>query len=267
MTPYVGIAGVTAPEQAVALANQFEAAGFARGGARMGLVGYCITGEMLRGAQAPSPRYARLDALVAAAQAAATFGAHAIHYVAGDAMTPSCASDLRVLFLDTGLYATGRCRVLQLNQATTLVAPDDLAQVKDAMPALEVIVQVGCDDLACTARGALAERLRAFAPYTAVFLIDPSQGRGRSFDVAPLRDVLTELRAAFPAVALGFAGGLSPDNVAARMATFASVSDGAVSVDVESGVRDARDQLDFARTGAFITAASGAAALTRRVRR
>lgn len=258
MTPYVGIAGVATPDQAAELAAQFEAAGFACGGMRMGLIGYCTTSEMLRGVQPPSPRYARLDALVAAAQVEARSCVHAIHYAPDETSPSRFVADVRALFLDTGLYASGRCRVLQLNHAAARVAPDALAHVKARMPALEVVVQVGSDDLACTARGALVERLRAFAPYTAVFLIDPSQGRGLSFEVAPLRGVLAEIRAAFPDVAPGFAGGLSPDNVATRLAAFASVLGGEVSIDVESGVRDARDQLDLARTRAFITAAANA---------
>lgn len=92
-------------------------------------------------------------------------------------------------------------------------------------------------------------------------LYDPSGGQGLAFDPQSAIATALELRRAFPELNLGIAGGLSPDNVAANVGTVWR-EDPMVSIDVESRVRTADDDLDISLAARFI---SGALDLDRRL--
>ena len=150
MKPYIGIAGVTTRQQAKAITGQFYSNAVGAGGnGHYGLMGYCLTSEMINGHDdRVDPRYIKLDDLNVL-YFKQPFGRNAIHYSPHpEAPDDYFTSDLYSIFMGKGseIYKSGAGRVLQINRAFN-VSPDLLANIKDAeegmLPALEIIFQVG----------------------------------------------------------------------------------------------------------------------------
>jgi phosphoribosylanthranilate isomerase len=80
----------------------------------------------------------------------------------------------------------------------------------------------------------------------AVALLDRSGGRG----------ILDGDWPGPPSAPCGYAGGLTPDNVAAQLDRIAAVAgDAKVWIDAESGLRDERDRFDLRKAERFLAAA------------
>lgn len=256
MRPYVGISGVTDPRQARAVAQQFRDAGFSPESAYQGLIGYCVTAASMAGAEPPAPRYADPDRLDVSLIPDLDIGANILHFVPPKNDDALCVKYLSQLLLETGLYEKKLCRMVQINYGTEYVTPHALHAIKQRMPDLEIVLQVGRRDLAERTTRDLLVQLAGYASFTSLFLIDPSQGRGVSFDAEGVRPVVSAIQSRFPTIPLGFAGGLTPGNLGEHFRGFSSLTAELFSIDVESGVRNEADSLCMEKTAGFISQAA-----------
>jgi hypothetical protein len=86
-------------------------------------------------------------------------------------------------------------------------------------------------------------------------LYDPSEGLGSAFDPERAIRGVARLRAEFPGLSCGVAGGLAPENVRDMVAPLWA-ADRSINIDVEGRVRDpATDTLDVPRAVAYARAA------------
>lgn len=253
MKPYVGITGVTTREQSSRIADQFQSAGFSNRGRYQGMIGYLSDWSFIRKGEPLSDpkRYAAISDLPDIFDPTQEFGANAVHFLPEPHDSDALMRDLDTLFISNGVYERGLSKVVQINRATQIVNPAVLARVIDLMPELVIICQVGREDLQGSVE-ALIAKLANFAPYTDVFLVDPSQGQGREIETDRFIDVFTVLRDTFPHVQIAVAGGISGDNVADKLDGFSRIIGQPFSIDMESGARDEYDELDLSKTRLYI---------------
>ena len=263
MKPYIGIAGVTTRQQTKAITGQFYSNAVGTGGnGHYGLMGYCLTSEMINGHDdRTDPRYIKLDDLYVL-NFKQPFGRNAIHYSPHpEAPDDYFTGDLYSIFMGKGseIYKSGAGRVLQINRAFN-VSPDLLANIKDPedgmSPALEVIFQLGPDKITDMTPGELVARLDPYSKNISAILLDSSFGTGRKMNVQSFAPYIKALEKVFPDKILVFAGGLNPENVADQISALSQVTTRPFSIDVESGVRNERDELDLYKTEAFIQRAA-----------
>lgn len=252
MTPFVGIAGVDTGDDASQVARQFLAAGFSRASGRMGAIGYCVTGEMMGGRPPPSRRYVDPRQFAAALAPDQSFGSNVLHFLPLAEAGDTCVAQIEALLVGTGVHASGNCRVVQINYASERVSPEALRRLKQRLPGLEIIVQVGRRDLTQRSPAELVAHLGPFATVADMLLVDPSQGQGRAFDRDAVQERVDAIVDAYPDIALGFAGGLDPDNVISKLSEFAALARRPFAIDVESGVRDHDDRLSLEKTRRFL---------------
>lgn len=82
-------------------------------------------------------------------------------------------------------------------------------------------------------------------------LFDPSGGRGASFEANAAIHTLNAIASAFPHLRRGVAGGLSPENILAKLRPIRA-NDPTISIDVEGRVRDPKsDELILERVVAY----------------
>lgn len=263
MKPYIGIAGVTTRQQAKAITGQFYSNAVGAGGnGHYGLMGYCLTSEMINGHDdRVDPRYIKLDDLNVL-YFKQPFGRNAIHYSPHpEAPDDYFTSDLYSIFMGKGseIYKSGAGRVLQINRAFN-VSPDLLANIKDpeegVLPALEIIFQVEPERIKDMRPGELVARLDPYSKNISAILLDSSFGTGRKMNVQSFAPYIKALEKVFPDKILVFAGGLNPENAAAQVSALGQLTTRPFSIDVESGVRNEGDELDLYKTEAFIQRAA-----------
>jgi len=251
--PYVGISCVTSRDEANAVAKQFLSSGFSRSNELyQGAIGYAMTWEMLRQKIPLGTRYVGVKGLPDIMMKNQNFGINVLHFVPEPGSYQDLLSDVTMLFLDSGLYTSEQCRVMQLNYGTC-IAVEALELIKNLLPELKIIFQVGRTDLENKDLDVTVKTLKKYSEYIDMFLIDPSQGTGREIDIKIIQKLIPLLQQECPFVGIGFAGGFSAENIQNRIQVFASLSSSLFAIDVESGVRSKVDDLlDFEKTQNFI---------------
>ena len=257
MKSYIGITGATTLEQTYKIARQFLKSGFSSQKSFVGMIGYATDWNLIRnGVSLSNPaRYPRIKDLPNILHPTQDFGINVIHFLPEPLNCNLLIKDLEALFITNNVYESGLCRTLQLNYATQNVNPEALLAVKNMMPNLQIICQVGKNALA-NSTGELIKNLAKYAPHVEIFLIDPSQGQGQEIQINLCREIVTAIRESFPQVGIAFAGGLSASNVKSKLKSCSSIIEPPFSIDMESGARDENDQLDLIQTGLYIQKAA-----------
>ena len=259
MKPYIGIAGVTTRQQTKAITGQFYSNAVGTGGnGHYGLMGYCLTSEMINGHDdRTDPRYIKLDDLYVL-NFKQPFGRNAIHYWPHpEAPDDYFTGDLYSIFMGKGseIYKSGAGRVLQINRAFNVSAAS-MSVAKEMLPSLTIIFQLGPDKIMEMRPDELVSRIAPYSPNIHAILLDSSYGTGSKMDTKKLVPYVAALEKVFPSKILVFAGGLNPENVADQISALSQVTTRPFSIDVESGVRNERDELDLYKTEAFIQRAA-----------
>ncbi len=259
MKPYVGISCIQSASEAKTVAQQFISAGMGRDKPVQGMLGYAVDWQMVRDdcfvPQANKKRYVSLDSLTQIMHKDQKFGINMVHFVPQAGNDEQFVADVRKIFNETGLIDSGTCSYLQLNWGTS-VGSRAVSQLKEAVPGLNIIFQVGEEDMSENSTEDLVGELGQYAPYVDGFLIDPSQGQGKDFNARDIVSNVVGIRKVFPEYQIVLTGGLSPENIAEKIAEFRSIPAEGFSIDVESGVRDAGDNLDLNKTKIFIDRAA-----------
>ncbi|MBP7721719.1 MAG: hypothetical protein KA155_04190 [Alphaproteobacteria bacterium] len=259
MKPYIGIAGVTTRQQTKAITGQFYSNAVGTGGnGHYGLMGYCLTSEMINGHDdRTDPRYIKLDDLYVL-NFKQPFGRNAIHYSPHpEAPDDYFTGDLYSIFMGKGseIYKSGAGRVLQINRAFNVSAAS-MSVAKEMLPSLTIIFQLGPDKIMEMRPDELVSRIAPYSPNIHAILLDSSYGTGSKMDTKKLVPYVAALEKVFPSKILVFAGGLNPENVAEQISALSQVTTRPFSIDVESGVRNERGELDLYKTEAFIQRAA-----------
>lgn len=155
-----------------------------------------------------------------------------IHY--GAANTANLHQDLRMVRI-----GFRRANGIQLN--VVWPNPEEIQMYKEMYQKDTIVLQIGPRALQKIdhSQQALAEMLKVYEPIVDYFLLDPSDGQGKSFDMKTLKNYLEATRdiSILPAVA----GGLNHRNVRELRELVQTFG---ISIDAESGLRDADDFLN-----------------------
>lgn len=229
--PYIGITGFTQREQVQQVLRALDELPSMHKRALM--VGVLASSKSMQGEATRYPgRYPAIDEIDK------IFMPHEralnlIHYATDDQST--LLEQLKELMLFGGPFLHG----FQLN----VKWPDPSV--------LEAVVQTGYGIVLQIGGGALKEcrndpqevarRLQEYRTAVTSILIDPSSGRGVDFDPLEIIAYLQAIARTTPDIGLGFAGGLSPDNLDRIVMVLDSFP--YASIDVEGKLRDSEDRL------------------------
>ncbi len=142
-----------------------------------------------------------------------------------------------------------RCHGFQLN--TAWPDPRTIETYKIRFGQKTIVLQINSKAMDEVRRSPteLTTRLKAYADLANYALIDPSAGRGRSFDLDFAAECFSSIRGILPDLGLGVAGGLAPDNLNRLRPLLANYR---FSIDVETGVRRySNDEFDVSKAVSF----------------
>jgi phosphoribosylanthranilate isomerase len=227
--PYIGVTGPTDVTEVRALKREFEDAGYTMDSPHVPMIGFLVSQKTLNFKQVANLRYPDIDTLPELlSEAAGTF--RTIHYTTPDA--DNLAEEVTRLF--QGIYKEGLCRAVQLN--VVFPPPDQVGLIKGTFPKMQIIF--AANRAVMTSRKP-EEEIARYARALDYVLIDPSGGRGIPFELTPSLDLYRKLAQKMPQTTMGFAGGLTAENVEQVVANILrSTETTAFSLDAEGGLRD-----------------------------
>lgn len=240
--PYVGVAGVTTRKQANAVLAAIPS-GFPRRVA----IGVLASAKTLAGGDCNARSPAPGD--IAAIFPNDVRALNLVHYFTrtiGEGLSHELAHALSV--------GGSNCNGLQIN-----VAWPEVRQLRSFLDGLSrtprVVLQIGpaALDVVNHDPQRTADILSHYVDGGVIsdVLLDGSGGTGRPIGFARIADFAAVLRAAYPDLGIAIAGGLSPHHLPDRALLRG------VSIDAESGVRDASDALDNGKVRAFLANVGG----------
>jgi len=131
------------------------------------------------------------------------------------------AEEVNNLFNMNHLYRDSFCRALQINMTWPDV--DQIKKIKDRYPEMEVLLSITGTAIKGKTPGEIADRAATYDGLVDYVLVDPSGGRGVSFDHRQCSEIMKGVRERMPETAIGVAGGFSGDNVYLRFLDVAHI--------------------------------------------
>lgn len=232
--PYIGITGITEPNQAHILANCFKQY-LPEDSSHIGMAGYLVSEKMLHGIPETNQRFPSFDSLSSLLRITASSGLNTIHYRTSN--KEGLASQIVEVFKKDNIYEDDLCRTVQLN----LRYPnhEELLKVKDQLPKLDIIFLISGRMMRRNNTYQLGKHLERYQELADYILIDPSGGRGVSFDERDIKPYFDLAKIVFPNAPIILAGGFNPENVIQRVyQTSRLLQTEEFGIDAESGLRD-----------------------------
>lgn len=236
--PYIGVTGITSPEDAREVSNIFKENNLVGADAAyQGMVGYLVGSRTFENSTRGSSRYPSLFDLSGLLEQTKGTAFNTFHYY-----TPrrdQFGQQVIDLFQLEDIYDDNLCRGLQLNFAWPSVA--ELARVKRVLPDLKIILQLGAQILNQPIK-VVRTRLPEYRELINYVLIDPSGGTGERLNMTNARRAFDEIQTVRPDATVIFAGGFSPDTVVAQVhaiRNFTGINQ--FGIDAETGLRTGRD--------------------------
>lgn len=231
--PYIGVTGVDNVPHGKAIVQAFlnEGLGIDQS-THMGMVGVLVSERSLR-TQEGSTKYPNLAIIrnIFRTTRGKTF--NTLHY--HTYREKDLAGQLQRLLVDSYLFPDGLCDGIQLNIRWPDV--EEIRKTRTQFPYLKIILQLGPRVLDASPESITSQ----LTPYTELInyaLIDPSGGRNRLLAVNTAAPVHNQIRAAFPDLALAFAGGYNSTNVNTRLwLLFQTVGTKKFGIDAQGGLR------------------------------
>lgn len=237
--PYIGVSGLTAPEQA----REMLALLIAHGCDRLLMIGVLASRRSCLGLdQEPATRHPAPESFPRIFQDH-PLAFNVIHYHTD--RLEDLGAQLSAVASFGGSYLDG----FQLN--VSWPPPSELAAFRAERPKMRLILQIGAPELREHTPRELASRLRKYEGLADDVLLDASRGTGQPLDARKVRPYLEAL--AESGFCLGVAGGLGPDSL--HLAEPLLQDFPRLSLDAESRLRDGRDQFDPIRGAEYIRGA------------
>lgn len=241
--PYIGVTGLTIPDEARVVAQTFERC-LPPESSHQGAVGYLVNLSTLDGFNRCPAKFPDINDLPSLLSQTRDVALNTIHYNTKDRNT--LPWQIIKLFGQNDIYRDDLCRTLQLN-----VRWPDLSHVeaiKSALPQLRIIFPLTPRILRRQTREEIADSLGPFKNFIDFILIDPSGGKGTTFEASWVAPYFRLLKYDFPEKQIIVAGGFNEGNVAPRLAqiTYALMS-AEFGIDAESGLRKTVVENQFGR--------------------
>lgn len=232
--PYIAVTGV-----GDRLGAQAVAAAFADVGPTLcnhvGMVGYLVSDRTLAGEPPGNSRYVPIDDLADLLALTGKSAVNAIHYYNSE--RNQLPEQLSCLFAKDGIYRAGLCRTVQLNMNWPDVT--HLQAIRQTLPDLRIILILSGRSQRHVALPQIGQMLRKYHSLVDFLLIDPSGGRGVTFEADYIAPFYATAREALPNTPFVLAGGFSAKNVTSRLQVLADCLETSdFGTDAETGLRD-----------------------------
>lgn len=231
--PYVGVTGPVNVTETQNICRAFSEAGYSLNGNYLPMLGFLASEKTLRGQSTLNRRYPPINSLSSLLQATDGKVFTMIHYNTKE--TNSLANQVSQIF--EGIYEEGLCKAIQLN----IVWPNisQIKKIKRKYPDMKIVFQAS--QRAMDGRNPLqiGEGIKCYGDLLDYVLIDPSGGRGLPFNLESSVAVYSELKEKCPNLTIGFAGGLTGQNVVYTTKELArKIGAKDFCIDTEGGLRD-----------------------------
>jgi hypothetical protein len=244
---YVGVTGIKSVSDARAVLGLFEKHGFTMQSCKIPMIGILVSGRMLD-VTWESERYPRIDVL---GEIISEIDGKAFCTVHVDNKPRSkwCDEILAIEAYLSGMDVGG----IQINVKHPL--PGEIARLKKEFHKdVSIIMQYSDDFISKDPKKAAAD-FSAYAHLVDYVLIDPSRGQGLEINAGKALSHYTELKKHFD-IGIGFAGGFTSANIGKYIEKFKKHVGGSnFSIDVETGVRDNKNDLSIKMVDEYLSSA------------
>lgn len=211
--PYVSVTGVSSEEEVDGTINLFSKYGFDFDSDYLPFLGFLVSRDtVVRGEQPRKIRYPFFGALPRLLEKTRNKAVPAIHYCTRKS---SVFSEIKTLFDTYNIYDDCRCKAVQLN--TAWPKPEDVSQIKNEYPNMRIILQLSKYAMDGLKPEQIAERVVENYSNVDYVLVDPSGGKGIGFEPVIVSEVYKALKNKSCSATIGFAGGLSGENVSGKI--------------------------------------------------
>jgi hypothetical protein len=212
--PYVGITGVTSQKEMREVAEEFKTVDYTLQTPHIPMVGVLVSYKTLNHQQTNNLRYPELHQVPGILVEGMGKVFPMIHY--NSRKTDTLADQISSLF--GGIYDIGLCRGLQLNIPWPNIA--QVREIKKRFPLMKIVFQLSKSAMEGLHPEKIGERIKEYDESIDYVLIDPSGGRGKELQLNSDQKYLqidSLLQEEMPDITIGFAGGLSGDNVSEKV--------------------------------------------------
>ena len=257
--PYIGVTGLVSHREIFEVHNEFEDAGYGLDAKHVPMMGFLVSYKTLNGQLTQNRRYPKFKDLRSLLESVPPEVMPMIHYNSRELHT--LPEQIEQVF--TNFYKDYLCMDVQLNIPWPYTA--HVRKIKDKFPEMKIAIQLSQKAMEDLSLIGIADRFSTYGKDIDYALIDPSGGRGLDFNLGKSIMIYKELRNSFPWLVVGFAGGLTGENVESKARSIiSSVNEDNFCIDAEGGLRDkvtdeyGDDTLNFEKVRAYIRAASSA---------
>ena len=227
---YVSVTGGISEEEVKGIIKEFREAGYTMDSSHAPAIGFLVSEKTLNGLPTPNKRFAKFEDIPLLVKAACEDVLPVIHYNSRNLETLS--EQVKKAF--GGIYKL--CRTVQLN--TEWPDPFEVYRIKEYLDELSIILQVSYKAMEGRGVKEIADKVIGYGDSIDYVLIDPSKGRGVSFDVSHSVSLYKEIKSKKD-YSIVFAGGLCRENVLIVLAELLDrIGTTDFSVDAEGRLRD-----------------------------
>jgi hypothetical protein len=254
--PYVGVTGAVFEEEVKAIVDSFERNGLTMNGSHVPMSGLLVSYQTLDSRSKPgNKRHPKLEDIPSLLRAHGNKAFTTIHF--NTRRPETLSKDISSIFELEGIYEKGLCRGLQLNIAWP--PNEEVNEIKSKYPDMKIILQLS---KRATEGLSLEEIVLKTATYLNAdyVLVDPSGGKGLEFDAEYSATLYKRLKGGGVKATIGFAGGLSGNNVAGITKDMRERLETAIfSIDAEGNLRDkltpayGDDVMNLEKVGKYIS--------------
>jgi phosphoribosylanthranilate isomerase len=231
--PYVGVTGPVSVDEVKQTTEAYRKAGYSMHTEHIPMMGFLVSHKTLNKENITNRRYPKIEKIPMLLQVVDNQALTMIHYNTKETDTLALQTD--IIFRD--IYQTGLCRAMQLNIVWPPVK--EIKKIKESYPEMSIIFQANHKLFIDNTIKGVVERIQQYEETIDYVLIDPSGGRGLDFDLEHSIEFYQELNEKTPHLTVGFAGGLTGENVKARLETLiCSLDTKYFCIDAEGGLRD-----------------------------
>ena len=233
---YIGVTGSVTVLETVDICKAFSEAGYSLNTPHIPMLGFLVSYKTLTGELMKNRRYPAVNSLPKLLEATAGSVLTMVHYNSNEGS--SLAEQVARIFADkVNIYENGLCRALQLN--IVWPGPTQTAKIKEQFLNMQIVLQASNKAMSGKNHRQIAEKIQQYADTIDYVLIDPSGGKGLEFNIDSSVAVYSQLREQCPDLCIGFAGGLTSENVSSRITELISrVGENSFCIDAEGGLRD-----------------------------
>lgn len=233
--PYVGVTGISSVNEARLVVRSFVDAGLTdENSTHRGMIGLLTSQRTLSHDNTKTPKYPALHQIREIFLATQGRSFNTLHF--STYKVSHLTEQLTAIMEKTGIYHNRLCHGVQLNISWPPAI--ELEKSRTSFPSLKIILQLGPRVLSEKNAEDVAEGLINYEGLIDYVLIDPSGGKGTTFEpdkVAPLYNGIKDL---YPNLPVVFAGGFNPENVKTRLLLLSeAIEENKFSIDAEAGLR------------------------------